>query len=84
MYHFSGLNYLNFIFRFSALISSFSDDEHDDDDDELFLQNGWPTKGVYALFPAEPLSEILIIANLRHAESRVWTCAQNLSSDFVE
>ena len=39
MYRFSGLNYLNFIFRFSALISSFSDDEHDDDD-ELFLQNG--------------------------------------------
>ena len=23
----------------------------DDDDDELFLRNGWPTKGVYALFP---------------------------------
>ena len=22
-------------------------------DDELFLRNGWPTKGVYALFSAE-------------------------------
>ena len=22
-------------------------------DDELILRNGWPTKGVYALFPAE-------------------------------
>ena len=27
------------------------DDNDDDDDDELFLQNGWPLKGV-ALFPA--------------------------------
>ena len=24
----------------------------DDDHDELFLRNGWPTKDVYALFPA--------------------------------
>ena len=39
MYHFSGLNYLKFIFRFNTSISSFSDDEHDHDD-ELFLQNG--------------------------------------------
>ena len=22
------------------------------DDDELFLQNGWPVKGIYILFPA--------------------------------
>ena len=24
----------------------------DDDDNELFLWNSWPTKGIYALFPA--------------------------------
>ena len=28
------------------------DDDDDDGDDELFLRDGWPTKGVYALFPA--------------------------------
>ena len=33
---------------------------------------GWSTKGV-ALFP---LSEILTIANFRHAASRFWTCAK--------
>ena len=25
----------------------------DDDDNKLFLWNGWPTKGIYALFPPE-------------------------------
>ena len=30
-----------------------NDDDDDDDDDELLLRNGWPTKGVYALFSAE-------------------------------
>ena len=25
----------------------------DDDDNELFLWNGWPTKGIYALVPPE-------------------------------
>ena len=28
------------------------DDDDDDDDDKLFLRNGWPTKRVWALFPA--------------------------------
>ena len=22
------------------------DDDYDDDDDEMFLRNGWPTKGI--------------------------------------
>ena len=45
-------------------------------DDELFLWYGWPTKGVKPYFQPGPLSEILTIANLRHAASRIWTCAE--------
>ena len=37
---------------------------------EFFFWYGWP------YFQLEPLPEILIIANLRHAESRIWTCAE--------
>ena len=47
-----------------------------DDDDELFLWYGWPTKGILPYFQPGPLSEILTIVNLRHAASRVWTCAE--------
>ena len=54
----------------------FECDDDDDDDDELFLWYGWPTKGVYPYFQPGPLSEILTIANLRQAASRVWTCAE--------
>ena len=48
----------------------------DDDDDELFLWYGWPTKDVKPYLQPEPLSEILTIANLRHAASRIWTSAE--------
>ena len=41
------------------------------------MRNGWPTKDVYAVFLPGSLSEILTIANLRHAASRVWTCAES-------
>ena len=41
-----------------------------------FLWYGWPTKCVWPYFQPGPLSEILTIANLRHAASRVWTCAE--------
>ena len=55
-----------------------------DDDDELFLWYCWPTKGVYALFPAGT-----IVTDSHHRKSptrrkqglnlrRIW------SSDFVE
>ena len=44
--------------------------------DELFLWYGWPTKGVKPYFQPGPLSEILTIANLRHAASRIWTSAE--------
>ena len=47
-----------------------------DDDDEFFLWYGWPTKGVSPYFQPGPLSEILTIANLQHAASRVWTCTE--------
>ena len=47
-----------------------------DDDDELFLWYGWPTKDVKPYLQPGPLSEILTIANLRHAASRVWTSAE--------
>ena len=55
-----------------------SDDDDDDDDEvnnELFLRNGWPTKGVKPYVQQAPLLEILTIANL-HSESRIWTCAE--------
>ena len=42
---------------------------------ELFLWYGWPTEGV-ALFTAGTIVEILTVANLRHATSRIWTCAE--------
>ena len=45
-------------------------------DDELLLWYGWPTKGVKPYFLPGPLSEILTIANLRHAASRIWACAK--------
>ena len=47
------------------------DDDGGGDDDELFLWYGWPTKGVKPYFQPGPLSEILTIANLRHAASRI-------------
>ena len=45
--------------------------DNDDDDDELFLCHGWPTKGIYSYFQLGPLPEILIIANLQNAASRI-------------
>ena len=45
--------------------------DNDDDDDELFLRHGWPTKGIYSYFQLGPLPEILIIANLQNAASRI-------------
>ena len=45
-------------------------------DDELFLRNGWPTKGVQLYFQPGPLSKILTIANRWHVASRIWTCVE--------
>ena len=45
--------------------------------DELFLRNGWPTKGVYAVFPAVIIADIVTIANLQHATSRISICAES-------
>ena len=44
-----------------------SDDDDDDDDDELFCGMVDRRKAFWPYFQAEPLSEILTIANLRHA-----------------
>ena len=44
--------------------------------DELFLRNGWPTKGVKPFLQARPLSKILTIINLRHAANRIGTSAE--------
>ena len=60
----------------SVFLECFLRDDDDDDDDELFLSYGWPTKGIYPSFQPALLSEILTIANLRHAMSRVWTCPE--------
>ena len=42
----------------------------------IVLWYGWPTKVVSPYFQPGPLSKILTIANLRHATSRIWTCAE--------
>ena len=47
-----------------------------DDDDELFLRNGWPTKGDKHYFQPGPLLEFFTIANLQHAANRIWTGAE--------
>ena len=44
----------------------------------LLSRNGWPKKGVKPYFQPGPLSEILTIANLWHATSRIWTCVRAL------
>ena len=59
------------------------DDEDGDDGDELFLRNGWPSKGVKLYFQLGSLSVILTIANLHYAASRIWT-VQSLSSGFIK
>ena len=47
---------------------------------KFFLWYSWPTKSKrFSLFPSRSMSEVLNIANLRHATSRVWTCPE---SDF--
>ena len=53
-----------------------------DGDDELFLWYVWPTKGVLLYFHQGPLSEILTIADIRHAGCRSENLS--LSSGFVE
>ena len=45
--------------------------------DELFLRNGWPAKGVYAVFPAGSIADIVTIANLQHATSRISIWAES-------
>ena len=60
---------------FSFLLCAFKDTA---DDHELFLRNSWPTKSIIKFhFQLEPLSEILPIANLRHAVSSIWNCAEH-------
>ena len=46
------------------------------DDDELFLRNGWPSKGVTSYSQPGQLSDILAVANFVHARSRIWACAE--------
>ena len=52
-----------------------------DNDDELSLRNSWPINGVKPNLQPGPLSEILI-ANLPHGTSRVWTYAEPASGFF--
>ena len=60
---------------FSFLLYAFKDTA---DNYELFLRNSWPTKSIIKFhFQLEPLSEILPIANLRHAVSSIWNCAEH-------
>ena len=45
-------------------------------DNELYLRNGWLIKGFKPYCQLRPLLEILTIANLRHAKSRIWISAE--------
>ena len=45
-------------------------------DDELFFGGMVDRRKVNSYFQPGPLSEILTNANLQHATSRVWTCAE--------
>ena len=49
---------------------------HDDNDDELFLWNGWPTKGWSLILKPGILLEIRTIANLEHAASSISASAE--------
>ena len=61
-----------------AISDDDDDDDDDDNDDELFLQNGWPTKDFYVLFPAGA-----IVRDSQHCKyqtchtSMVWTCTES-------
>ena len=57
-------------------LDSDDNDDNDDHDEELFLWYGWPTKDIKPYFQPGPLSEILTIANLQYAASRIWTCTE--------
>ena len=57
------------------------DDDDDDDDDELFLLNGWPTKGVLPYIRPGTLLEILTISEMLQGG---FEPLQNLNSGFVE
>ena len=63
------------LYQTSSSMVKLGDD--DDDDGELLLWNGWLTKEIKSYFQLGPLSEILIIADLPHTASRIWTCAQS-------
>ena len=51
----------------------YGDDDDDDDEDELFFLNGWPTKSIYALFPAGT------IVRYSHHHKSLTHCKQGLS-----
>ena len=54
------------------------------DDYKLFSENFWPTRVIYPYFHIGPLSEIFIIANLRHTGGRIYKPAQNMTLRFVD
>lgn len=54
------------------------------DDYKLFSENFWPTRVIYSYFHIGPLSEIFIIANLRHTGGRIYKPAQNMTLRFVD
>ena len=47
-----------------------------DDDNGFFFWCGWTTKDGKLYFDLGYQSEVLTIANLGHAASRIWTCAE--------
>ena len=42
----------------------------------IVMRNGWPTKGIKPYLQSRPMSQILTIANLWHARSRIRACAE--------
>ena len=51
-------------------------DDNDDDGGELFCRMVDWLKHVKPYFQQRPLPEIFIIANLQHAATRIWACAE--------
>ena len=60
------------------------DDDDDDGDDKLFLRNGWPTKGVLALFTDESLCQRFSPKHIADMPPLKFEPAQKMGSDFVE
>ena len=65
------------------MFNGFTQTPHPLDDNELFLRNGWPTKG--DLLPARTICQTFSpLQQMSNSPQAEFEPVQNLSSDFVE